>query len=351
MAPLTVVSVGYPLAAVSPDSAGGAEQILSSLDRALVARGHRSIVIAPEGSLVAGVLRPIPSRSGVLDEAARAGAQADTREAIASTLRSEPVDVVHLHGIDFPAYLPPPGAPVLATLHLPPDWYPADALNPARPDTWLNCVSDVQQARCPPSPALLPAIANGIDIDSFGAHHAKRSFALFLGRICPEKGVHLAIEAARLARVPLLIAGHVYGYAAHQDYFDAMVRPHLGRLCRFLGPIGLVRKRRLLGAARCVLVPSLAAETSSLVAREAAAAGTPVIAFPNGAMADTVEHGRTGFLVEDAEAMAQAIADCGVIAAETCRAVAATRFSDRPMVEAYLALYARLAAARLRHAG
>ena len=73
---LAVLSVGYPLAPVSPDSAGGAEQILAALDRALVEAGHRSIVVAPEGSTVCGALEAIPWRDGTLDDAVRAEAQA-----------------------------------------------------------------------------------------------------------------------------------------------------------------------------------------------------------------------------------------------------------------------------------
>ena len=340
---LTVLSVGYPLAAVSPDSAGGAEQILAALDRALVAAGHRSVVVAPEGSCVAGKLHAIAPVPTDLDDAAKHRAQAETAAAIAAVRAREPIDLVHLHGIDFPAYLPEPGVPVLATLHLPPDWYPAGALSPTRPDTSIHCVSDAQHAVCPPSSRLLPPIANGVPVERLRAHNAKRRFALFLGRICPEKGVHLAIAAAREAAIPLVIAGQVYPYADHRRYFDEQVRPALGPACRFLGPVGFARKRRLLTAARSLLVPSLAAETSSLVAREAAACGTAVIAFPNGAMAETVEHGRTGFVVEDVSAMAAAIRQVGRIEPEICRAVAAERFSEAAMVARYLALYARLA--------
>ncbi|NHV87620.1 glycosyltransferase, partial [Escherichia coli] len=84
--------------------------------------------------------------------------------------------------------------------------------------------------------------------------------------------------------VPLLVAGALYPYPAHVDYFEREVRPLLDATRRFVGPVGFARKRRLLSAARCLLVPSLAAETSSLVAREAAACGTPVVAFPSGAL-------------------------------------------------------------------
>lgn len=343
MRTLTVLSVGYPLAPVSPDSAGGAEQVLRTLDLALVAAGHRSIVVAPEGSRVQGELHPIPHRAGQLDDAAKRAAQNDTREVIAGVMARRGVDVVHLHGIDFHAYLPPPGVPVLATLHLPPDWYPDETLHPRRPDTWLHCVSQAQHDVCPASPSLLRPIENGVAVEALTAAHAKRRFVLFLGRICPEKGVHLAIAAARRAGVPIVLAGQVYPYAEHQRYFETAVRPHLGPGCRFVGPVGFARKRRLLTAARCLLVPSLAAETSSLVAREAAACGTAVIAFPNGAMAETVEQGRTGFLVNNVDGMASAIGVSVDIDPATCRAVAARRFSDVRMTAAYLDLYARLA--------
>lgn len=343
MTKLTVLSVAYPLARVSPDSAGGAEQVLLTLDRALHEADHRSMVVAPEGSRVQGELHAIPHRSGPLDNAVKLAAQSDTAAAIANVMAQHRIDVVHLHGIDSYAYLPSPGVPVLATLHLPPDWYPAEALHPSRPDTWLNCVSQTQHAVCPASQNLLPPIENGVPVAALQSRHAKRRFALFLGRICPEKGVHLAIEAARRAAVPLIIAGEVYPYAEHQRYFEISIRPHLGPGCRFIGPVGFGRKRRFLTAARCLLVPSLAAETSSLVAREAAACGTAVIAFPNGAMTETVEQGRTGFLVKDVDGMTAAIQAWATIDPLSCSAVAAARFSENTMTAAYLALYDRLA--------
>ena len=122
-----------------------------------------------------------------------------------------------------------------------------------------------------------------------------------------------------------------------------MIRPRLGRACRFVGPVAFARKRRLLTAARCLLVPSSAPETSSLVAREAAACGTPVIAFPVGAMGETIEPGRTGILVSDQAQMTAAIRTAAAFDPEDCREVARRRFSDRAMIAAYLDVYARLA--------
>ncbi len=343
---LTVLSVNYPLATVSPDSSGGSEQVLSMLDEAMVRAGHRSIVIAPQGSRLGGTLTPIGPVPDVLDDAAKRRGQDQNRAAIAHALDRWPIDLVHLHGLDFHAYLPPPGVPVLATLHLPPDWYPSEALKPSRPDTWLNCVSATQHAGCPASPALLPPIENGVQVEALQARHAKRRFALFLGRICPEKGVHLAIDAAKRAEIPLLIAGELHPYEEHRAYFEAEVRPRLDPQRRFIGPIGFRRKRRLLTAARCLLAPCLAQETSSLVTREAIACGTPVVAFPNGALKHSIRPGLTGFLVDDVDAMAAAIGACRQLDPALCRAVARRDFAEGRMTGTYLALYDRLAKAR-----
>lgn len=341
---LTILSVAFPFAPVGRDAVGGSEQVLTHLDEALARAGHRNIVVACEGSTAAGTLVAVPRAKGILDDRAKRRAQDRHRKAIIEALDRWPVDLIHMHAFDFHAYLPPAGVPLLATVHLPPEWYPKGTLEPSRPNTWLHCVSWASHAACPQSPALLNPIENGVPIDELAAaRHWKRNFAVFLGRICREKGVTIAIEAAKLIDIPLFVAGEVARYKEHQEYFEDEVLPALDRRRRLIGPIGFTRKRRLLSAARCLLVPSLAPETSSLVAREALACGTPVIAFPNGALADTVEHGRTGFLVESIEEMADAIAAADTIDPELCRAVARERFSLQTMVDRYFDLYYRLA--------
>jgi len=343
MRPLTVLLVAYPLAPVGRDTVGGAEQILAALDDALARAGHRSIVVACAGSRVAGRLVATPAPAGPLDEAARAAARARHRAALEETIARDAPDLVHMHGLDFHECLPPPGVPVLATLHLPPAWYPPEALRPDRPRTYLNCVSAAQHRCCPAGPALLPPIENGVPVHRFDARVRRRGFALALGRICPEKGFHLALDAARLAGAPLLLGGQVYPYPAHEEYFRTEIRPRLDRRRRFLGPLPFHRKRRLLAAARCLLAPSLAPETSSLAAMEALAAGTPVVAFRSGALAEIVEHGTTGFLVDDVHTMAEAIRAAHTLDPEACRAAARERFSEERMTREYLELYERIA--------
>jgi glycosyltransferase involved in cell wall biosynthesis len=317
--------------------------VVSRLDAALVAAGDRSIVVAAEGSRVAGELVATPNWHGG-PEAARAAAGRAHREAIVSVLARTRVDVVHLHGLDFLDYLPPPGPPVLVTLHLPPSWYAGAALAVTRPDTHLVCVSETQRRSCPPGAAIRGVVANGVPLEGLPAEVSRRGFALSLGRICPEKGFHHALDAARVAGVSLLLAGEVFPYESHRRHFEEEIRPRLDRRRIFIGPVGGARKRRLLSAARCVLCPSLAPETSSLVAMEALACGTPVVAFAAGALKEIVEPGKTGYLVQDAREMADAIAACDRLDRAACRAAARTRFSAVAMTAAYLALYDELSA-------
>ena len=210
----------------------------------------------------------------------------------------------------------------------------------------MNGVSKSQMRAAPPGARLLGPIENGVDVERLAAHHAKRRFALFLGRLCPEKGAHLAIAAARRAALPLLIAGQTFRYAEHERYFAEEIAPHLGQACRFVGPLSFARKRRFLTAAQCVVIPSLAPETSSLVAMEAMACGAPVVALRVGALNDIVAHCRTGFLVDGPEDMAAAMLASTKLDSETCRREARARFSNGRMTAAYLDLYARIAEKR-----
>ena len=340
---LTVLSIAYALAPVAPDTAGGAEQVLLELDRALVRTGHHSLVVAAAGSQIAGDLIATSQLPDQFSDAARRQVQRRQRRCIVKALQHWPIDLVHVHGSDFAEHLPHCGVPTLVTLHMPAENYPAEAMLARGPETYFNCVSASQRRRFPKIEAMLPEIENGVPIAELQARHAPRNFAIALGRICPEKGFHHALDAAARAQVPLLLAGHVFPYEDHQRYFEAEIRPRLGSRARFLGPIGFARKRRLLTAARCVLVPSLVPETSSLVAMEALACGTPVVAFPAGALADIVEPGITGFLVDDAEQMAEAIHAAARLDREHCRAVARWRFPVETMVERYFAFYFELA--------
>lgn len=339
---LTVLSVAYPFAAVSADPAGGAEQVLAQVDRALVEAGHRSIVLAQAGSSVKGELIEVPPPAGEIDGHAWAAAHAHMRDAI-DALASE-VDLVHLHGFDFDSYVPPPGPPVLVTLHMPLAWYVPEVLRSDRPCTWFQPVSADQASRAPDGVALLPPIPNGVDVACYRPAAHKADYALVLGRVAPEKGFHDAIDAARLAGSPLRAAGQVFPYAEHRRYFEEEVAPRFDAERRWVGPVAGGTKRRLLAEAACMLIPSTAPETSSLVAMEALASGTPVIAFRSGALPEIVEDGVTGFIVDDVAGMADAIGRVSTIDPARCRREACERFALGRTTDAYLDLYHRLAA-------
>jgi glycosyltransferase involved in cell wall biosynthesis len=339
-----VLSIAYPLTSVGPDAVGGSEQILTLLDGALTKAGHRSIVIAAAGSRVRGTLIPSPKANGCLDDRLRRSGQQAHRELIAETLERFSVDLIHMHSLDFHSYMPDSTIPVLATLHLPPDWYPRWIFRHKRAHFHLNCVSSSQQRSCPSSSSLLPYIPNGVDVHRFDRKSAKQNYVLALGRICPEKGFHFALQAARMARRDLILAGEVFPYAAHQRYFKSKIAPLIDNRRRYIGPVGFARKRTLLAQARCVLITSTVAETSSLVAMEALAAGTPVVAFGSGALPEIIEHGRNGFLVRDVEEMAEAIERAGDLDPEACRYAARSRFSADHMIQRYFGVYEQIIA-------
>jgi len=346
---LRILSVAYPFSRVSFDAVGGAEQVVATIDAGLTESGHDSIVIACEGSEVRGELLPMPRPNGTIDDDVRARVRDLYRERIEEAIAEHAPDVVHLHGLDAFHYLPDE-APTLWTLHLPRSFYEPGAFDVlARDNVVANCVSEAQNRTFADMTTSLEVVPNGIRLEDYALTDAPDTYALVLGRICPEKGQHLAIEAAKLADVDLLVAGQVHPYVVHEDYFRREVVPLLDERRRFVGPWDRWQKRRYLGRARCLLIPSLAPETSSLVAMEALASGTPVIAHRVGALVDIVEDGETGFLVDGVEEMAEAIHRVSTLSRARCRQRALERFSATTMVSRYFDLYERRIAPREIH--
>lgn len=338
-----ILTVAYPFARLGGNAVGGAEQVATALDAALSVRGRRSIVVAHAASRTAGFLVGTAVPEGVITPGVREAVERSHQASIDFALAAFPIELIHMHDFYFHRYRIPRQMPVLVTLHLPPSWYPETIWNlPA--NYQLQCVSETQRNMCPAHVRhRIAVVENGVPIPA--APSRKGHFAAMLSRICPEKNLHVGLDAAFLAGIPVLLAGRVFPYEEHLRYFDDEIRPRIrhGR-ARLLGSIGADRKSRLLSRAACLLLPSTAPETSSLVAMEAAVAGTPVIAFPSGAVSEIVEEGRTGFLVRSTEEMAKAIGRSSEIDSAECRAVAASRFSIARTIENYFSLYRALAA-------
>jgi glycosyltransferase involved in cell wall biosynthesis len=158
---------------------------------------------------------------------------------------------------------------------------------------------------------------------------------VFLGRIHPDKGVHLAIEVARASGMPLLIAGIIQD----QGYFHEQVEPHLGQTIRYIGPVDVAGKNALFARARALLHLNTIPERFGLVLAEANAAGVPVIAMDLGSCREVIEDGRTGFLVHNAGEAAQRLQHVSRIDRGVCRQRVQQCFSIDTMVESYERVY------------
>ena len=349
---LRILYIAYPLVPVSEASAGGAEQMLRVTERHMAQRGHSTTVAACDGSEAAGELLPTGSPPTQLDCFPQRDAEHNARilQFLARRQRTRSrLHLVHDMSGTFWPHANVLGLPVLATLHLPRPFYPPHMFENIPPNVSFTCVSESQARSFAGLPRLLAVVRNGIELERFPLQTGQKSHLLWLGRFCYEKGAHLAIQAARLAGLPLILGGQVYPFSYHRQYFEREITPHLGDAppqVQLVESPALSQKVRLLHQARALLIPSLAEETSSLVAMEAAACGTPVIAFRRGALPEVVRHGVTGFLVESVEEMAQAVQRVDEIRPEACRQHAEQKFSAARMAEEYEQLYLRVVCLR-----
>jgi glycosyltransferase involved in cell wall biosynthesis len=224
--------------------------------------------------------------------------------------------------------------PVLTTIH----GFSSPAIMPVYQkyrDGYFVSISDSDRA---PGLNYLATVYNGIDLSLYPLHKSGGDDLIFLGRIHPDKGVHLAIEVARLTGLPLLIAGIIQD----QTYFQERVAPHLNQTIRYIGPVDVAGKNELFAHARALLHLNTIPERFGLVLAEANAAGVPVIAMDLGSCREVIEDGRTGFLVDSVDRAAQALERLSEIDRSVCRERVRRCFSISTMVEAYERVYAAI---------
>ena len=343
---MRVLYVAYPLLPVTEASAGGAEQMLWVLEREINRRGHSTVVAACQGSRVSGKLLETGSAAPGVDRFAEREAEHSGRilDYIADCeANGQPFDLIHDKSGHFWKHAGEQNLPVLATLHLARRLYTSEMFKQFPPNLFFNCVSQSHRESFRDLPHVMGVIENGIVVDDFPFTREKGDYVLWLGRICEEKGTHLAIESARKARVQIVVAGAIYPFSYHQQYFAREVEPLLSDgAVRFVNEPTFERKLELLRHARAVLLPSVVEESSSLVAMEAMACGTPVVGFRRGAVPEVVEHGVTGYVVDNVEQMAAAIGKLGSVSPEACRERVEQRFCSQRMADDYERLYAHV---------
>ena len=181
-------------------------------------------------------------------------------------------------------------------------------------------------------------IYHGIDLDAYTPGSGTGGYLLFTGRMSPDKGVHHAVRVAHRAGWPLVIAAKIRE-PAERAYFDQQVRPLLGPGDNMLGEQPLATRADLMRHAAALLNPITWPEPFGLVMAEALATATPVLAFPNGAAPEIIDHGRTGYLCRDEDEMTAALARVDQIDRKQCRAAAERRFSLARMAADYERLY------------
>lgn len=325
--------------AVPPPAYGGTEAVVSLLTEELVARGHEVTLAASGDSTTSADHYAVYPRSLRRAEDLHDRNPYDWMHIAMSLRHARDFDIVHNHAGELAMSMCQLiDVPVLTTMHCLPTvdtqfiW---DRYSGA-----YNTISAAQKRPVSSDRAarFMGHVHNAIDVDTFPFQAEKGEDLLFLSRVAPEKGPHLAIEAARRLGRRLIIAGKVDRY--DRDFFEEVIRDQIdGEQIVFVGEADATRKRELYRSAYCVLMPLTWEEPFGLVMPEAMACGTPVVALRRGSAPELIDHGRTGFVVDSLDEMVEAVKDIGRIDPYACREHVRAHFSPRIMAARYVRLY------------
>ena len=318
-----------------PRDYGPWEQVASTLAEGLVALGHDVTLFATADSATTGRLRSCAARG--YEEVPGVDAKPLECLHIATAFEQAAELDVLSNQFDFLplSYSRLVETPVVTTIH----GFSSEQIVPVYRayDDIARYVS-ISDADRHPDLGYEQTIHHGIDLAAFTFRPEAGGYLLFLGRIHPHKGTHLAIEVAQRTGLPLVLAGIVQD----EPYFRERVAPHLSSTIRYVGSVGPDERDELLGGALALLHLISFAEPFGLSVVESLATGTPVIAFGLGALPELVTDGVTGFLVEDVDAAVEAVGRVHLLQRQACRSDVEVRFTSERMVRDYAALFDRV---------
>jgi glycosyltransferase involved in cell wall biosynthesis len=321
-----------------PQLYGGTERVVSYLTEELVRQGHEVTLFASGDSQTNAVLRAPCERALRLDPQCKDPLPYHFISLNRVARSADAFDIIHFHTdyLHFPLFAPR-WWKTLTTLHGRldlPDLPPVFREFPMMP---LASISNAQRA--PMAWAnWYGTVYHGLPTSLYAAGGGDGGYLAFIGRICPEKRPDWAIEIARRAGLPLMIAAKVDN--ADRSYYKMRIKPLIDDpLVEFIGEIGESAKGAFLGDAMALLFPIDWPEPFGLVVIEAMANGTPVIGFGRGSVPEIIDHGVTGFIVNNVDEAVAAIPHAKALDRTAIRRRFEERFSAPRMARDYVALY------------
>jgi glycosyltransferase involved in cell wall biosynthesis len=328
------IAILAPVAWRTPPRAYGAwETVAGNITEGLVARGWKNITLfATKDSLTKARLVGFIDR-GYEEDRTQIGWVSSCLHISKTLERAGEFDLIHSHFDYLPlTYLPFIKTPMLTTIH---GFSHPDILRVYRNyrNTYYVSISDSDRD---PELPYIATVYNGIDLSNLTFREQSGDKLVFLGRIHPDKGTHLAIEVAQRCGRDLLIAGIIQD----QPYFDTLIKPHLNdSSIQYLGPADPIQRDALFQQACVTLHLNTIPERFGLVLAESMAAGVPVIAMDLGSCREVVRDNVTGFLVRNIDEAVAAVGRVDRIDCRNCRRHVEEHFSLARMAERYEQVY------------
>ncbi len=330
-----------PLIPVPPKEYGGIERIVDWLSRSLTANGHTVGLVAHFQSECE---IPIKYRWGVFHTRLIPDGIICLRELRKFVSDFKP-DVVHSFSRIFYllGLLSNSSCPLLMSYQRHPSLKSVKLANVVFGNRlkFIGCSSYITELG-KKGGGLWFCVHNGVELSKYQytAEVANDAPIVFLSRIEPIKGTHLAVQIAKQSGRKLIIAGNFPSKGKSSRYWYDVIKPKVdGKYIEYVGPVNDIEKNKLLSQACALLVPVQWDEPFGIVFVEALACGTPVISCPKGALPEIVTNGKNGYLIQNVEQGVWAVNNIDKISREYCRKLAEQNFSSDVLVKKYEKIY------------